>query len=205
MKTQIPTDKSAKYEAVAKAVLELLAQSGVSGVSHSKVARLSKVSRPWIYKYVGKTQSTLIQFSAVHFGQKLLEVGKSSRMAEKPQELTELALQSTWQLLEKFSDWKEILPLYFRYAGTKNPLGLMIANLENDQLKEMSQALSRLFKISAKEARMTAEIILAIRMGVGFRYAQIGLKQQGSLAEIQQAMRRVFEHSAVILKQSEKT
>lgn len=203
MKTPPPADKSAKFEAVAKAILELLSQSGVSGVSHTKVARVSKVSRPWIYKYVGKSTQALIEFAAIHFGQQLLEVGKSSRRANSSEELTELALQSSWLLLEKFSDLKEILPLYFRYAGTKNPIGLMIEKLENDQLKEMTGALSRLFKISAVEARLNAEMILAIRMGIGFRYSQLGLKKQNSLPEMKKSLRRLFEYSAIMLKKSE--
>ncbi|MCM0607352.1 MAG: hypothetical protein KA715_14780 [Xanthomonadaceae bacterium] len=181
MKDLTPTDKTAKFEAVSKAILELLNQSGVSGVSHTKVARLSKVSRPWIYKYVGKTTHTLIEFSAIHFGNQLLQVGKSSRTASTTEELMTLALQSSWLLLEKFTDQKEILPIYFRYAGTKNPIGIAIDQLENNQLKEMTGT-------------------LAIRMGVGFRYSQLGLKMQNSLLEKQKSLRRLYEYSAIILK-----
>jgi len=204
VKTLTPTDKTAKFDAVAKAILELLSQSGVSGVSHTKIARLSKVSRPWIYKYVGKTTNALVEFAAIHFGNQLLSVGKASRTASSSDELTELALHSSWLLLEKFSDLREILPLYFRYAGSKNPIGVMIEKLENDQLKEMTGALSRLFKIPQKEARLNAELILAIRMGIGFRYSQLEMKKQNSLPEMQKALRRLFEYSAITLKKLEK-
>lgn len=194
--------KSQKYELVAKAILALIHQSGVGAVTHSRVARLSQVSRPWIYKYVGKSDAELIEFAAIHFGKKILEIGQSGKSSSS-NELTSLVLDATWILIERFSDWKEILPLYFRYAGTKNPLGLMVEKLEQEQLKELSRAVAKLFKIPVRDAYLVAELILAMRMGIGFRYSQLGLNKEYKIPEVKKALRRIFQHSAAILKSME--
>lgn len=192
--------KSDKFESVAHAVLELIHQSGISGVTHTKVARASQVSRPWIYKYVGKSSEDLISFAADYFGKKLLQLGQTGRNANSDTELTELSLSTTWILMEQFTNWKEVLPLYFRYSGSKNALGKVIAEIEEKQLSEMAKSLAKNFKTTPKEARLTAELIMAMRMGVGFRYSQLGLGKMYSMKEIQKSLRRIFEKSSHVLK-----
>ena len=195
-------DKSHKFELVAGAVFTLLNQSGITSVSHSKVARIAGVSRPWIYKYIGKGSNDLIDFAAMHFGQKLLELGKNMQNIKKADELTHFAMDATWALMKKLNEHPEIAPLYFRYAGTKNPMGVAIQKLEKSQIKQMSQTVSQSFKISLTEAEIVAEVIMALRMGLGFRLSALGLGKKTDMQSLQKAIRRVFEHSTKLLKSS---
>ncbi len=80
--------KLTKMTRVAQKTLFLCERNGVEAVTISRVATLAKVSRPWIYKYIGGTKNKVLNFAFNHFGNEFALL--DSRPAPKnPQEWLE--------------------------------------------------------------------------------------------------------------------
>jgi len=195
--------KQLKFDQVAQATLSLMHLHGSSGVSHSRVARLAKVSRPWLYKYIGKKPKDLIEFASDHFGKQLVELGATPAPIETKDQLSQHAVAVTWSLMDSFNDHPEILSIYFRYAGQKNPVGEKIKDLEALQFQTLSTGIAKHFSIPKSEAVLVAELMMAVRMGLCFRFTQMGLGKRHSQKEIQKALRRLFQHTVTALKAGE--
>ncbi len=193
-------DKLDKFKRVARAVLKLLYLEGKSGLSYTKVSREAKVSRAWLYKYVGKQTKDLLNFSADHFGEEILSQGGDISGYKTAEELSQHALRMTWNVMDMFSNHPEVLSIYFRYNGRKSPLSDKIREIEEKQFKAMGGAISTVTGISKSEAVLVAEVLMAIRMGLNFRYTQCQMGKRHSQKEIQKALRRVFQHSLPLLK-----
>jgi len=193
-------EKIDKFKRVAKAVLKLLYLEGKSGLSFTKISKESKVSRAWLYKYVGKNTQDLLIYAADHFGEEILSRGGDISKIKTAEDLSHHALRTTWEVMDMFSNYPEVLSIYFRYNGRKSPLSDKIKEIEGKQFKVMGDAISKVTGISKKEAALVSEILMAIRMGLNFRYTQCQMGKRHSQKEIQEALRRVFQHSLPLLK-----
>ena len=71
----VERDKQAKFQAVAEAIFTILIRGGIENLSHTRVAEVSKVSRAWVYKYIGKTSEDLIAFSLDAIGKEFAKIG----------------------------------------------------------------------------------------------------------------------------------
>jgi AcrR family transcriptional regulator len=60
--------KEARFHRVAWAVAVALVRGGPDGVRVAEVARRARVSRPWVYKYVGRDRAALVAFAVGLFG-----------------------------------------------------------------------------------------------------------------------------------------
>jgi hypothetical protein len=188
-------EKLDKFKRVARAVLKLLYLEGKSGLSYTKVASEAKVSRAWLYKYVGKQTKDLLNYSADHFGEEILSQGGDITQYKTAEALSQHAIRMTWNVMDMFANQPDILSIYFRYNGRKSPLSDKIREIENKQLKAMGGAIATVTGISKPEAVLVAEVLMAIRMGLSFRYTQCQMGKRHSKKEIQKALRRVFQHS----------
>ncbi|MBC7690185.1 MAG: TetR/AcrR family transcriptional regulator [Methylotenera sp.] len=191
------TDKGKKFETVAEAVMLILNQSGISAVNHTQVARLAKISRAWLYKYVGARPEDLIEFALDHFGK--LFMGRGGPIAgAKPDELRQQFVENTWPILSFLEQKPAVLGLYFRYLGTANAVGRKIHELESRQLDLLAKALSGGFKLTAKEARAVAEVMISFRLGLSFRYSQTKMSTRYSQEEVDHALHRVVKHATLV-------
>ena len=193
-------EKSQKFESVAQAIITLLNQQGINAVSHSKVSRLAKVSRAWLYKYIGGKKSDLVDYATDHFGKIFLSIGGDASKSQTEAQLLEHAVSSSWVLLSTFAEYPEIIILYHKHLGQKTPIGKKIAELEEYQLQDMSRALMKIYKRTKKQARAIAEVMMAIRMGVSYRYSVFNFKDEYSHEEMKTALRQVFLNSVEMLK-----
>lgn len=166
---KVKSSKEDKQFAVSKAVLEVIEKEGLLGVTHSKVSRKSKVSRAWIYEYVGKEKSDLIHFAADVLGSYFARANRG----ELPQTRSELENQlkdGTDFLFDSVSLSPVTVHLYFRFRGTKNPLGAVISKYENQWLKKASQALKQVLELPKEQAELLADLGLTLRLGFAHRY-----------------------------------
>ena len=60
------SSKEEKMKQVVSCAFNLLINFNIEDVTYARVARLTKVSRTWLYKYVGPSKNDLITFS-IHF------------------------------------------------------------------------------------------------------------------------------------------
>lgn len=162
--------KSNKYFAVSRAILEIIEKGGSEKLSHSRIARLSKVSRAWIYEYMGKEKEDLVNIAAEVFGSYFtktnttLEVKTLEDLRTLLQEGQELAFQ-------KNKDEPLIIKLYFRFRGTSTPIGVTIKKYEKHWLDFMSGNILRITGFSQEKALSIARAILILRLGCFHRIA----------------------------------
>lgn len=164
------SNKEFKQLAASAAILEIIEHDGLLGVTHSKVARKSKVSRAWIYEYIGKEKSALIEFAADVFGGHMTRV----TLTELPK--TKAALQAqlkdaTGFLFDSAEKNPLIIKLYFRYRGTANAVGKVIQKYEKLWLKDAAATAADVLNLTPKQASDLAELIFTLRLGFAHRIA----------------------------------
>lgn len=185
--------KEQKQLAVSVAVLEVIESEGLLGVTHSKVSRRAGVSRAWIYEYIGKEKSALIEYAAEvlasHFARaKMTELPKSkSDLEAQLKEGIDFLLTSTEQM-------PVISRLYFRFRGTENPLGAVIQKHEKLWLASASKTLVEVLKLQKEQAALLAELVLTLRMGFAHRLATAKKK-----AEARARAQQTFDHIHALL------
>ena len=192
----IERDKQAKFQAVAEAIFAILIRGGIENLSHTRVAEVSKVSRAWVYKYIGKTSEELIAFSLDAIGKEFAKIGVLLAQQSADDVRTSL-FQGTFRMLANSEKNPALMALYSRYAGTQNPVGRKIAELEEEYLSAVRSRLERYFSLPASEAIVVAEVLHGLRMGLAVRYSSYGLKDKTDYEGILKGLRRVIKHFAI--------
>lgn len=164
------SNKEHKQLAVSVAVLEVIEKDGLLGVTHSKVARKSKVSRAWIYEYIGKEKRALTEFAADVFASHFARV-KITDLPKTKSELEDRLKEGIDFLFASVELSPVIIKLYFRFRGTANPLGHVIEKYERQWLDGASKTLVKVLDLPAEQAATLAELILTLRMGFAHRFA----------------------------------
>ncbi|MBN8541904.1 MAG: TetR family transcriptional regulator [Deltaproteobacteria bacterium] len=164
------SSKEQKQLSVSIAALEVIEAEGLGGVTHSKVARKAGVSRAWIYEYIGNEKSALIEYAAdvlaSHFARvKLTEIPKTKA------DLQRLAEEGTDFLFTSVDLNPVIIQLYFRYRGTRNPIGEVILKHEKQWLSKSTKTLVDILGLTKEQAELLTEFILTMRMGYAHRVA----------------------------------
>src|SRR5687768_5861286 len=130
----VERDKQAKIQAVAKAIFTILIRGGMENLSHTRVAEVSKVSRAWIYKYIGKNPEDLIAYSLDTIGKEFAKVdgllGKTTA-----DDVRQDLFEGMFRMLLHTKENPALLALYYRYIGTQNAIGRKINELEENYLK----------------------------------------------------------------------
>lgn len=186
-------EKAEKFSRVGSSILKIMAQGGARSVNHSQVARLSGVSRGWIYKYVGASAETLITFATDHFGKALLAVGGQEK-PKKGEALRRHAFESTWKIIDFFAEHPEALEIYFRYAGTKTPLGEKIKAFEKRQIEDFAAAVAQASGKSGKGAHLMSELLILLWTGLSFRNQRLGLSERYNRKELSEGLSELFKY-----------
>lgn len=163
-------NKSEKYFVVSRAILEIIEKEGPAKVSHSEVARLSKVSRAWIYEYMGKNREDLIdtasELFASYFTRSNVDVEGNTAKAIKTH------LENSQEIaLQKIIDTPVIIKLYFRFRGTATPMGVAIKKYEKHWLDFMAANFIRIMGLDENKAVSVCRAILTLRLGYFHRVA----------------------------------
>lgn len=187
----VERDKQKKLHDVAEAIFSILIRGGVENLSHTRVAEVSGVSRAWIYKYIGKSDDALVAFSLDAIGEQFAKVdGLLSR--DSAAEVRRNLFQGTFNMLGTTAENPSLMSLYYRYAGTTNPIGVKVAQLEKKYLQAVRLQLEKYFKLSAPDARILAEVLHGVRMGLAHRYSILGLGEITNAEGVQKALRRLM-------------
>jgi AcrR family transcriptional regulator len=191
MKTAQDGSKDKKYQAVAAASLELLALHGARGVSVSRIAKLAKVSRAWIYKYIGSGRDELLEYATECMGQFYapLTKGFDGRSLEAWVNDEMLRLDQNLTALEAYP-W--IVPLYFRFKGTPTPVGRAIDKIEAQFLIKKVEQLKGALGTPAKNAELFAEWMLAFKWALAHRWSAGGLSKKYRRKDWDEELRSLF-------------
>lgn len=162
--------KEAKYLVVSVAILEVIEKDGLLGVTHSKVARKSGVSRAWIYEYIGRDKDVLIECAADMFGN-YFSRANLSKTPKDPDELMARLKEGVDFLFASIEQSPSLIQLFFRFRGTTNPLGKVIHKYETHWLEWAQRTLSTVFKIPKARALQMAEVMFTLRLGLVHRFA----------------------------------
>lgn len=170
--------KSAKMARVAERTAWLLLRHGTDGVSFAKVARSSEVSRAWLYKYIGKERQDLIDFMADHLAAELGKLDSRPR-TDSREGWVDDSVAGLAGLLESSAAVPWVLPLYFRYLRADNALGQCVERNEARYLVTATHEIATVFGMRAEAARLTAELLLATRLGIAYRHQSDGFEGGG--------------------------
>lgn len=164
----LKNNKEQKQIAVSKAILEIIEKDGLLGVTHSKISRKSKVSRAWIYEYVGKEKTSLVHFAAEELASNFARV--EFDLPKNKQELQKNLEEAVQFLFEEVEQNPGLIKLYFRFRGTKNPIGDVIKKYEKQWLDGATKVISSLMHLPKEEASLMAEVIMTLRLGFAHRF-----------------------------------
>jgi AcrR family transcriptional regulator len=161
--------KKEKQMAVSIATLQIIEKDGLSGVTHSKVARKSGVSRAWIYEYIGKDKNAFIEFAAdtiaAHLARITIDLPSDRKVLESQ------VKEGVQFLFNSVMNDPVFIKIYFRFRGTPNPIGDVIEKYENEWLKMAKVSAVKLIGASPKQAAMIADLVLVMRLGFAHRLA----------------------------------
>lgn len=169
---QVPTrDKAQKMTDVAEVTLRIVDRLDLSAISFARVARDAKVSRPWLYKYVGKTKDDLIQMAARRFGLYLAGLELRSPRTDNLDAWVEETCSGTQRLFRDVAERPWMLRLYFRFKGTPTVIGKVIAEIEARYTATQTKELCEVFRRGPAEMGWLAQTLVGMRLGLAFKLA----------------------------------
>lgn len=180
--------KEEKQRAVALAILEVIEKDGLLGVTHSKVSRRSGVSRPWIYEYVGKEKSALIEFAADEIASHFARA-KMGDLPKTKEELHARAKDGVDFLFDSTAMNAVAIKLYYRFRGTTNPLGQVIRKYEKRWLGDATKTLTDVLGLPAEQAKLASELVLTLRLGFAHRLAT-----SSNAVEARENAQKIFDY-----------
>lgn len=165
------SEKEEKYHRVYTECLKLIHEQGLRAVNHSSIARHAKVSRPWIYKYVGDSKEELIQNAAKYFSTRFINFNLEKVKINSVKDMLRSLWEGTKNNLNFTNDYPFIIPLYIRFAGTNNVLGRTIDEFEQlyfERLKDKFMQLNQ----NEELAEEAAHLVKAVRIGAALEYGK---------------------------------
>lgn len=167
--SKIKNSKEQKQIAVSKAILDVIEKDGLNGVTHSKVSRKAGVSRSWIYEYIGKEKSSLIEYAAETLANQFARTDMA--LPKTKDQLDERLKEGIGFLFDSVEVSPGIVKIYYHMRGKKNPIAEVIRKYEKRWLDGATKSISSIFGVDQEQASMIAELILILRLGFAFRVA----------------------------------
>lgn len=169
--------KELKIKKVSEVVFSILVNSGITGLTHAQVARLSGISRSWLYKYIGSDKKDLMKFAIQCLGEQLTTQDVQDRIETK-EDYIQSILRGMERMFENTTKYPFFIPLYYRFKGTSTAPGEAVAKVENIYIERQSKILKKVFQISLAEARLSAIIMTSFRMSIAHTWQFGVLKGQ---------------------------
>jgi AcrR family transcriptional regulator len=188
-------NKDANYTKVSAAVSLILENKGLRALTISAVARESKVSRAWIYKYIGKNQDELLNITISQLTQifgNLID----RRPPQNQNEWVEYLVSGTIALLENSRKFPSALSLYYKYLGTQNTLGIAMLRAEKKYLTILAKETQSALACSEQESKKFAEYFTMFRIALAHKYCRNKEFQNHSAQAILTTVRQILETSA---------
>ncbi len=191
---EVRSSKEEKYHRVYEECLKLIHENGLRSVNHSSVARKARVSRPWIYKYMGDSRDDLISSAVKYFGTEFTKFSLRKIEITGPKAMLRAMWEGTWNNLEFASQYPFIIALYVRFAGTDNILGQTIDEIETLYLRRLKSKFNQVLA-NEKLAEEAAKIVKSIRIGAALEF---GVFQKEPMSEKQK--KQVHRNLSTMLK-----
>ena len=150
-----------------ESTLSFIASKGIDRVTVSTIARLSKVSRTWIYKYIGSSKDSLIRNATLHIGKLFAEVESRPEINTREELLQSLAWGNR-QYVHNLKRYPWIPKIFFHYSHSKNLVGTAVQEVLSTYYKILAEEIEAGLGIPKKEARRRAEMYTAMKMGAGY-------------------------------------
>jgi AcrR family transcriptional regulator len=183
--------KTKKSKFLAEVILRLLASHGESAIKVSRLARASKISRAWIYKYVGSGHQELMNL-AIH---RLIEILRAS-VAEAPttpEEWVHSRVIYTRQFIEVMIEHPYVVSLFYRYRGSPTYYGQLIDELEVELIRESSPRTQAALRVSENKAVFFAKTFTTIRFALAHQLLTSQDQSQGQIDRILKLIETVLE------------
>lgn len=185
-------EKAEKVKRVSAATLSIIWQSGIRSLNPTQVSRSAKVSRPWIYKYVGGSKEDLMSSAVNFFGRLYSNIdrpnGELDSTAWMNQEMEDL--KRNFRLAEE-CPW--LLPLYYHFKGSQNTLGRGIDKIEAEYLKKKAQQLKKVAGTSEVSSVLIAELMMTYKLATVHRWQTGELKKTINEEELAQRLIKLLE------------
>jgi len=185
-------EKSQKVRRVAAATLNIIWQSGIRSLNPTRVARSAKVSRPWIYKYIGGSKEALMASSIDFFGRMYANIDRiqSDEDSDSWMKREMEDLKKNFRLAE---ECPFLLPVYYHFKGSKTTLGAGIDKVESEYLKRKAQQIKRIVGTSEASSKLIAELMMTYKLATVHRWQTGELKKIMSEEELSQRLMKLLE------------
>lgn len=160
-------DKSDKFEKVQRAALRILAKKGLAGFNHSELARLSGVSRSWIYKYFGQNKDEALDIVVDHYSKQLVYL-RSPRSFTDVDSYKKAVKDDTSRFFQLSKEYPEIVQVIFMFYFSDHKLGRRIRKDHAEHIEKLSDEFINYLKIPQKDALDLAWVMSSMRLGIGF-------------------------------------
>ncbi len=155
------SDKEARFQAVADAVVRRLLRGGPNDLKYAAIARSAGVSRAWIYKYFGAEVDDLLDYVVRAFGDAFaeLEVEREGDWRERMETGTRKGLRDV-----AAAPW--LMTIHGRYRHSDNRLGVGLRDLLQRFVGSMVQNMPAPLRRDRDRATRFAEAFMAARIGM---------------------------------------
>ncbi len=183
--------KSEKVNSVATSILRLLDQKGLKDITHSNVSKVAKVSRSWLYKYIGKNKSDLIDFAIINFGKQFTNLDRPYR-GKNPASFKKAVLLGNIEMFENALKMPHLISLYYKYNRSENELGKAIRQIETQYLKKMVNKIIQIYKADQVTAKYVADIMTSMRMSIALQMIRYSEKERPNPRQMQKYLSKVI-------------
>lgn len=177
-----PSDKSARFDRVAHAVIRAILRHGVDHFTIATVARWAEVSRAWIYKYFGSGREELVAFAARHFGEQFAEL-RVHRPAESVAAWRDTMYQATVQGLHDIDARPWMIQVRFQHRTARDPLGEVIREVEQRHEAKLRAELPPTLARHPRMPRLLT-LITESRMGVFHWWADPAVRAEHTVHDV---------------------
>ncbi|MBL7671300.1 MAG: TetR/AcrR family transcriptional regulator [Bdellovibrionaceae bacterium] len=160
--------KTEKFKFLAETILKLLASHGEGAIKVSRLARSAKVSRAWIYKYVGAGHQDLMNL-AVH---RLIEILRASvvEVPTTPEEWVQSRMIYMRQFMNVMIEHPYVVSLFYRYRGSSTYYGKLIDEVELDFIRTSSLRTQVALGVSENKAIFFTKTFTTIRFALAHQF-----------------------------------
>lgn len=157
--------KETKFEQTAVAVFRVLNSKGNLKLNPSSVSRFAGVSRAWLYKYIGSSQSDLISFLLDYFGN---DIGKPIQVDGTDERAWRIKFKKgTTKFLAEVRTYPFLIPFFIGRRYGDGIISEKLARIEEVYEREILKMSSVSLKMTEAENRKLSVILTYFRVAVG--------------------------------------
>ncbi len=164
------SSKEEKYITIYKECLKLINEKDLRFVTHSTLSRRTKISRAWIYKYLGIKKENIIRGACKHFGNMFAEISLQPKKISNAQDMIDDLHHGSRNNLEFALNHPYIVPLYIRFAGTQNIFGQTVKEIETRYKERLIDKFDQIINDREKSTNL-AHIVKSLRIGAALEYS----------------------------------